>query len=109
MDPTLDVTVNDNVSAQRFEVLVAGGVAGIAMYSQHDNLRIFTHTIVFPEFEHRGLGGTLAKAALDDARERSFIVRPRCPSIAAFIRENPEYLDLVDPDYQERLVGRVSP
>jgi predicted GNAT family acetyltransferase len=53
------------------------------------------HTGVEPRFEGRGIGGKLAKYALDTARERDLKVAPWCPFIAAYIRKNPEYADLV--------------
>jgi predicted GNAT family acetyltransferase len=34
-------------------------------------------------------------AVLDDIRARGMKVRPRCPFVARFIREHPQYADLV--------------
>jgi uncharacterized protein len=46
-----------------------------------------------------GLGGRLAREALDDARARGLIVMPFCPFIAAYIeRHLEEYSDLVAPE-----------
>jgi predicted GNAT family acetyltransferase len=46
-----------------------------------------------------GLGGRLARAALDDARARRLVVVPYCPFIAAYIeRHLDEYGDLVAPE-----------
>ena len=41
----------------------------------------FTHTEVDDAYEGQGLGGTLARYALDDARARGLEVRPLCPFI----------------------------
>ena len=59
---------------------------------------IFTHTEIDDAFEGQGLGSTLAKAALADAREHGLRVVPLCPFIAGYIKKHPEYTDLVDHD-----------
>ncbi|GAA3480437.1 hypothetical protein GCM10018966_049670 [Streptomyces yanii] len=43
----------------------------------------------------RGLGGLLARGALDDARTRGLRVLPYCPFIRGWIGKHPEYADLV--------------
>jgi uncharacterized protein len=43
----------------------------------------------------QGLGGQLARAALDDVRGRGLAVRPDCPFIRSWIAKHPDYADLV--------------
>lgn len=43
------------------------------------------------EYEGSGFGTHLARAALDDARERGLEVDPLCPFVAHFMRLHPEY------------------
>ncbi len=53
------------------------------------------HTEVEPGQRNRGLGAVLVRYALDDLRARGDRVIPTCPFVAAFVRRNPEYEDLL--------------
>mgnify|MGYP001246046647 FL=1 len=93
MSETIEVA--DNVAAARFEVRLDGTVVGFADYVLKGGTIILSHTEVQPEFEGRGLGSRLARAALDAARDAGLKVIPRCPFIARYIDRHPEYADLV--------------
>jgi uncharacterized protein len=95
-------SVVDHPEAGRFEVLVDGEVAGFAEYRRTRSAVAFTHTVIDPAFEGRGLGSVLARGALDATRRAGSPVLPFCPFIRDYIRRHPAYLDLV-PD--ERRVG----
>lgn len=97
---SIDVT-NDE-AAQRYEARVDGALA-LIQYERRGNHLYILHTEVPEELEGRGVGGTLARAALEDARARHLTVVPHCPFVSAYIRRHPEYLDLVDPAYRARL------
>ncbi len=90
-----DVLVADNPGHLRYEVHVGGTLAGFATYSRHADTITVLHTEIEPEFEHHGLAGALARYALDDIRRRGLRVIPTCPFFAQYIREHPEYNDLV--------------
>ena len=90
-----DVSVVDNQRLHRYEVLVGGTRAGMSLYHRTDDTITFTHTEVDDAFEGHGLGGKLAKFALDDARVQGLRVVARCPFIAAYIDRHPEYQDLL--------------
>ncbi|GAA1954316.1 GNAT family N-acetyltransferase [Catenulispora subtropica] len=92
-----EVTVIDNKERHRYEARLGGELAGVLTYTVEDGVAVLPHTGVEPRFEGRGIGGRLAKAALDDAREAGLKVAPWCPFIAAYIEKNPEYRDLVAP------------
>ena len=101
----MSATVRDNPDESRYELVVDGRLAGIAQYRLNGERITMYHTEVEPEFEGRGLGDELARAALDDVRRRGLVLVPLCPFIAAFIRRHPgEYLDLVAPSLRERVV-----
>ena len=101
----MSTTVRDNPDESRYELVVDGRLAGIAQYRLNSERITMYHTEVEPEFEGRGLGDELARAALDDVRRRGLVLVPLCPFIAAFIRRHPgEYLDLVAPSLRERVV-----
>lgn len=89
------VQVFDNPADQRYEARVDGELAGEALYELQPKRIVFLHTEVHPEFEGRGIGSLLAKDALDDVRAKGLRVVARCPFIARYIREHPEYEDLL--------------
>ena len=81
---------------QRYAAYLAGALAGFAAYRLDGDTIVFTHTEVDPSFEGRGIGGALARAALDDVRaEGDLQVVPRCPFIRAWIERHPDYADLL--------------
>jgi uncharacterized protein len=88
--------VVDRPDAFRYELLVDDRLAGWIEYSLHPPRIVMMHTEVDRAYEGRGLASRLAKGALDDARARDLKVVPRCPYIARYIDEHPQYRDLVD-------------
>jgi predicted GNAT family acetyltransferase len=90
--------VQDNPAAGRFEILVEDQVAGFAAYHRNCNTVSFTHTVIEPDFEGRGLGSVLARAALDAARAEGAAVLPFCPFIRGYIQRHLDYVDLVPAD-----------
>jgi predicted GNAT family acetyltransferase len=95
--------VRDAGERRRFEAFVDGELAGFAEYTLGKDLIVFPHTEVDPAFEGKGVGGALARAALDSARERGLAVLATCPFIAGWMRRHPEYLDLA---YQNRSTAK---
>jgi uncharacterized protein len=95
--------VADNPALQRFEAKVDGELAGWATYrrSRKQGLIAFMHTEVEDEFSGQGIGGQLAREALDAARAEGLAVLPFCPFVNSFIAEHPEYVDLVPEGQRE--------
>ena len=75
----MSITVTDVPDKGRWEAREGDILAGLAAYRRSDDLVIFTHTIVEDDYAGQGVGGSLARAALDAARERGLRVRPDCP------------------------------
>lgn len=92
---TDNVSVADAPDRKRYEATVDGRVAGYAEYLATGALTVFTHTEVEPAYEGRGVGGALARFALDDMRARGRQVLPVCPFINRWIGRHPEYADLI--------------
>lgn len=90
-----DVRVDDHPEVERYEVWVDGHRAGLAAYQLEGGVIVFTHTEVDDAYEGQGLGGRLARYALDDARARGLGVKPLCPFIRSWIQRHPDYADLV--------------
>ncbi len=86
--------VRDNRAEQEFTLEVDGERA-IAAYQLYGDEIVFTHTVVPPAIEGRGVGSRLIRVALDSARDRGLKVVPQCPFVADFIRKHPGYRDLV--------------
>lgn len=89
------VSVTDAPDARRYEARIDGRLAGFAQYRIADGLITFTHTEVKEEFEGRGIGGQLARTALDEARARDLRVDPQCPFIRSWIERHAGYADLM--------------
>ena len=93
-----DIEVVDNREQSRFEARVDGEVAGFAAYKLRDGRIVFTHTDVDDAFGGQGVGGALARGALDQVRaagDRTVVAM--CPFIAAWIDKHPDYQDLLAP------------
>jgi predicted GNAT family acetyltransferase len=100
----VDEVVRDVGEKRRYEVTADGTLAGFAAYRDSDGVRVFTHTEVFDEFEGKGIGSTLVRAALDDQRAAGRKIVPLCPFVDRYVREHPdEYGDLVDTELTHRL------
>ncbi|MFD0327714.1 GNAT family N-acetyltransferase [Streptacidiphilus monticola] len=78
----MEPLVTDNPQESRYEIHVAPAtadadlpqLAGFAQYHRFKDEIAFIHTEIDPKFEGQGLGGKLARAALDDAREKGLAV-----------------------------------
>jgi predicted GNAT family acetyltransferase len=93
-----DTVVTDNPDEQRYEAHVDGALAGFAAYRFKGDHIVFTHTEVDDAFAGQGVGGALAKGALDDVRARAeHDVVALCPFISAWLARHPDYQDLVAP------------
>ncbi|WP_432545814.1 GNAT family N-acetyltransferase [Kineococcus sp. SYSU DK004] len=90
----MSVDVTHDPAAKRYEAYDDGTRVGFAAYALAGDLIVFTHTEVDPAYEGRGVGGSLARAGLDDARARGLEVMPLCPFIKGWIQRHPEYADL---------------
>jgi predicted GNAT family acetyltransferase len=91
-----ELSIADKPDASRYEASLDGRVAGFSEYRLRPGRIIFTHTIVEPEFEGRGIGSRLVREELDDARRRGLKVTPICPFVRAYIRRHPDYENLVE-------------
>jgi predicted GNAT family acetyltransferase len=97
-----EVAVREVPERHRFEVTLGGGVAGFATYRRDGEAYAFLHTEIDPAFEGRGLGSALVSGALDQLRARGVSVIPYCPFVRQYIKDHPEYADLVPPDQRAR-------
>jgi len=93
--PVTQPVVTDDEAQSRYELTVAGELAGFITYKRRDQAISLIHTEVEPRFQGEGLATQLARFALDDARERGLAVLPFCPYVNSWIKKHPDYTDLV--------------
>ena len=86
--------VTNNERAGRFEVTVDGHTGFLQYRAVPGNGIELMHTEVPRELEGRGLGGSLARAALDHARAAGLEVTATCPFVRRYLERHPEYADL---------------
>ena len=87
--------VRDNPSASRFEIVVDDDVAGFVDYRRDGDTITLVHTEIGDAHEGQGLGGKLARGALDLVRSEGGKVVPQCAFIKGWIEKHPDYQDLV--------------
>jgi predicted GNAT family acetyltransferase len=87
-------TVSHNAVEHRFEATTDHGMATLRYFSRGDVLDL-AHTAVPQQAEGQGLGGALARAALEYARDNGVKVIPSCPFVRSYLRKHTEYADLV--------------
>jgi predicted GNAT family acetyltransferase len=85
--------VRDDLAAQRFELEVDGAVAFAAYRCEGDRI-VFTHTVVPPELEGRGIGSRLIAGALARAQAEGLKVVPECEFVAAYLARHPDAADI---------------
>lgn len=86
--------VRDHRAEQEF-TLEADGEIAVAAYQREGDVIVFTHTLVPPRIEGRGVGSRLIRGALDAARDQGLKVVPQCPFVRAYIERHPAYRDLL--------------
>ena len=101
MATSTEPTVTDNPDEHRVEIRVGDELAGFVVYRRRPGLIAYIHTEIDSRYEGHGLGSTLIRAALDQARAEQLAVLPFCPFVEAFVTRHPEYVDLVPAENRE--------
>ena len=86
--------VVNNETARRFELTVDGHT-GFLKYAMNGNRIELLHTEVPPELGGRGIGGILAKAALEHAQAANLKVTVICPFVKKYIERHTEFAHLL--------------
>ncbi|TDE10088.1 GNAT family N-acetyltransferase [Jiangella asiatica] len=82
-------------TARSYAAYLDGTRVGELTYARRGDQIVALHTEVDPAAEGKGIGGALARALLDDARQSGSSVVPQCPFVASYLDRHPEYGDLV--------------
>lgn len=91
---TLQVERNDTRS--RYEGRQDGELVSLVDYVLRDQTMIVIHTGTEHSWRGNGFAAQVTQAALDDARTRGLQVEARCPFTADFIKQHPDYADLLN-------------
>lgn len=84
-----------NPEQSRYEIHVDGAVAGFTQYRDRDGVIDFVHTEIDDAYEGHGLGGRLARGALDAVRSEGRTVIATCPFIKGWIEKHEDYQNLL--------------
>jgi hypothetical protein len=95
-----EIVVVDAPERKRFEATVDGELAGYLIYRSRPGILALIHTEVEERFEGRGVGGRLARFALEQARAQGLAVLPFCPFVNDWMKRHREYVDLVPTAYR---------
>jgi predicted GNAT family acetyltransferase len=88
-----ELKITHNPSENRFEVFINGELSKLD-YIEDGNTIVMTHVGVHPEHRGGGVAGRITQVALEYASEKNLRVIPMCSYIAAYIRRNPQYIEL---------------
>lgn len=91
-----DIRIEDRPGRSRYVLTLGEREAGFAEYVRQPGRTTFTHTVVDPEFEGRGLGSRLVRFVVEEAIARGDHVVPVCPFTRAWLRKHPEYASRVE-------------
>lgn len=88
--------IKDNTFARQFETLVDGKLVAIE-YSFQEKKIFLTRITAFEGFEDEEFISEYLKNIMEIAYEKKLKVVPVFPKVAAFMRKNPRYKDLLPP------------
>ena len=94
----LEVTHNE--VENRFEVWIDGYLSKLD-YIQDEKNFVITHVGVYPEHRGQGVAGKIVETGLEYAKQNSLRVVPMCSYAAAYIRRNPQYMELTSQERSE--------
>ena len=93
-----DIKVVDETEQSRYRLFVDGQKAGHETYVLSGETMTLIHTIVYDDFQGRGLAAPLVAAVLDDIRRRGLHLAVECPYVERFLDKHAEqYADLIAP------------
>lgn len=88
--------VSVDEEADRFTISLEGRVVGLTAYQERGAQRVFFHTEVDDAVGGRGLATVLIGEALTQTKAQGRRIVPVCPTVTAYVKEHPEFGDVVD-------------
>jgi uncharacterized protein len=92
--------VSHNPAHHAFEVWIDGQLSKLD-YIQDGKNFVITHVGVYPEHRGQGIAAKIVEAGLQYAKANSLRVIPMCSYAAAYIRRNPQHLELTNQERSE--------
>jgi predicted GNAT family acetyltransferase len=92
--------VSHNPANHAFEVWIDGQLSKLD-YIQDGKNFVITHVGVYPEHRGQGIAAKIVEAGLQYAKANSLRVIPMCSYAAAYIRRNPQHLELTNQERSE--------
>lgn len=83
------------VSDRQYQAELNGEILGSIDYSLDGHKVIIHQTRTEAGVEGRGVARMLTRFALDDVRQRGYSAVPRCDQTKRFLRDHPEYTDVI--------------
>jgi predicted GNAT family acetyltransferase len=99
--------VNNDTHRLEFVVDLDGDQATID-YRYYKNDIAFLHSYVPEGFRGKGIAKSLAEAALAFARKENKKIMLYCPFMSRYVKEHPEYYDLVDTTYHQTFFTKTE-
>lgn len=90
---TGELEITHNPAENRFETWIDGKLSKLDYLEDGDTI-VMTHVGVYPDQRGQGVAGKLTEVALEYARGKSLRVIPMCSYVAAYIRRNPQFIEL---------------
>ena len=94
MDVMDKVNVVNNKEKQRFELNLGTDIAYME-YRFQNGTKVLMHTYVPEKYRGKGNASRFIQQVLDDLRKAKTKVMVNCAAVSRFIKENPDYNDLV--------------
>jgi predicted GNAT family acetyltransferase len=94
--------VTNNKKEFRFEIAAGGGELATLQYRWLRGSMVLMHTLVPVVARGKGIGAMLVKYVLDYARGQHLKIIIYCPFVTKYVKEHPEYTDLVDETHPKR-------
>ena len=92
--------INHNPANHAFEVWIDGKLSKLDYIQEGKNF-VITHVGVHPAHRGQGVAAKIVEAGLQHARQNALRVIPMCSYAAAYIRRNPQYLELTEQERSE--------
>jgi predicted GNAT family acetyltransferase len=89
------VTILDHSEDEYYEITSGDDRVGVLIYHVIGSNLAITHTWIAESHRGQGLASILIRHALDDIRTRDVTVSNYCPIVDGYVKNNPEYGDLL--------------
>lgn len=94
--------VVNNKKQSRFEALLPDGEYIILDYRWLKGSMALMHTLVPVAARGSGAGSIFIQKVLDHVKSQKLVIIPYCSFVVAYIKDNPEYAELVDEEHRAK-------